>query len=78
MGRLFDYVDKKIGLRNVIVIMTADHGVAPVPELLAEQKMPAGRIATGFFDPISPPAGRSPVGHLPRSEQGAREGKRPS
>lgn len=52
MGRLFEYVDKKVGLRNVIVIMTADHGVAPVPELLAEQKMPAGRITAGFFDPI--------------------------
>src|SRR5205823_918229 len=36
MGRLFDYVDKKIGLRNVIVMMTSDHGVAPIPELLAE------------------------------------------
>ena len=52
IGRLFEYVDKKIGLRNVIVIMTADHGVAPVPELLAEQKMPGGRITAGFFDPI--------------------------
>ena len=30
---------------NVIVVMTADHGVAPVPEVLVEQKMPGGRIA---------------------------------
>jgi predicted AlkP superfamily pyrophosphatase or phosphodiesterase len=57
LGRLFGFLDKRIGLNNVIVVMTADHGVAPVPELLMEQKMPGGRISPGpaprsFFDPI--------------------------
>jgi predicted AlkP superfamily pyrophosphatase or phosphodiesterase len=31
-AELFDFVDKKIGLQNTIVIFTADHGVAPNPE----------------------------------------------
>ncbi len=52
LARLFAYVDKRIGLNNVIVMMTADHGVAPNPELLVQQKMPGGRITTGFFEPI--------------------------
>ena len=56
LGRLFNYVEKRIGLGNVIVVMTADHGVAPVPEVLAEQRMPGGRInppaPRSFFDPI--------------------------
>ena len=56
LGRLFNYVEKRIGLGNVVVVMTADHGVAPVPEVLAEQKMPGGRInppaPRSFFDPI--------------------------
>jgi predicted AlkP superfamily pyrophosphatase or phosphodiesterase len=56
LGRLFNYVDKRIGLGNVIVVMTADHGVAPAPELLTEQRMPGGRInppaPRTFSDPI--------------------------
>jgi arylsulfatase A-like enzyme len=56
LGRLFNFVDKRIGLSNVLVVMTADHGVAPVPEVLAGQNMPGGRInptaPATFFDPI--------------------------
>jgi predicted AlkP superfamily pyrophosphatase or phosphodiesterase len=43
LGRLFDFLDKRIGMSNVLVIFTADHGVAPLPEYLAEHKMPGGR-----------------------------------
>lgn len=57
LGRLFGFIDKRIGLENVIVMMTADHGVSPVPEVLAEQHMPGGRILPdanfrSFFYPI--------------------------
>jgi predicted AlkP superfamily pyrophosphatase or phosphodiesterase len=27
----FSYIDKKIGLENVMVALTADHGIAPIP-----------------------------------------------
>jgi hypothetical protein len=44
VGRLLDFLDRRLGLNNVLVVLTADHGVAPLPELLAERKMPGGRL----------------------------------
>src|SRR6185369_11156825 len=32
LAELFNYLDRKIGLDNVVIALTADHGVAPVPE----------------------------------------------
>ncbi|MEZ5398027.1 MAG: alkaline phosphatase family protein [Bryobacteraceae bacterium] len=45
LARLFQFLDAKVGLRNTIVAFTADHGVAPNPELMQSRKMPAGRIS---------------------------------
>lgn len=44
LGKLFAYLDKKIGMKNVLVALTADHGVAPIPEVNLARKMPGGRI----------------------------------
>lgn len=46
LGQLFKTVDKLVGMQNVLVIFTTDHGVAPVPEKLVEAKMPGGRTTT--------------------------------
>jgi predicted AlkP superfamily pyrophosphatase or phosphodiesterase len=43
IGRLLASVDKRIGLDNVVVVLTADHGVAPMPEYMQESRMPGGR-----------------------------------
>jgi predicted AlkP superfamily pyrophosphatase or phosphodiesterase len=43
-GKLFQFLDGKIGIDNVLVIFTADHGVAPVPEVNQARKMPGGRM----------------------------------
>jgi len=43
LGQLFDFLDKQVGMRNVLVVLTADHGVAPLPELMVERKMPGAR-----------------------------------
>ena len=32
LADFFGYLDKKIGLNNVVIVLTADHGVAPIPE----------------------------------------------
>jgi arylsulfatase A-like enzyme len=41
-------------MRNVLVVLTADHGVAPLPEDLAKWKMPGGRMSSAdLFDPIN-------------------------
>ncbi|MEZ5355809.1 MAG: alkaline phosphatase family protein [Bryobacteraceae bacterium] len=45
LARLFQFLEAKVGMRNVLVAFTADHGVAPNPELMVSRKMPAGRIA---------------------------------
>lgn len=44
LGKLFAYLDKKVGMKNVLVALTADHGIPPKPELNATRKMPGGRI----------------------------------
>ncbi|MBK5293047.1 MAG: alkaline phosphatase family protein [Acidobacteriia bacterium] len=45
LGKLFQFLDTRIGMQNILVVMTADHGVAPLPELMRERKMPGGRIS---------------------------------
>jgi arylsulfatase A-like enzyme len=32
LAELFNYLDQKVGLDRVVVALTADHGVAPIPE----------------------------------------------
>lgn len=53
IGSLLDQIDKTIGLDQVLVILTADHGVAPLPEILRERKLPGGRMESAtLFNPI--------------------------
>ncbi len=48
--KLFRFIDQKVGADSVLVAMSADHGVSPVPELQKERKMPGGRFDTaGLF-----------------------------
>jgi Type I phosphodiesterase / nucleotide pyrophosphatase len=44
LGRLLDAIDQRVGLARTVVVLTADHGVAPVPEQMAKWKMPGGRF----------------------------------
>jgi len=44
LGTLFDAVDRRVGAGNTLAILTADHGVAPVPEVNEQRKMPGGRL----------------------------------
>jgi Type I phosphodiesterase / nucleotide pyrophosphatase len=49
LGQLFQAVDRQVGMANVLVVLTADHGVAPVPEVNMGRKMPGGRIPAATF-----------------------------
>jgi len=49
LGQLFQAVDRQVGMANVLVVLTADHGVAPVPEVNMGRKMPGGRIPSATF-----------------------------
>ncbi len=44
LERLFRAIDREVGLDNVIVVLTGDHGVAPSAEELSGRRMPGGRM----------------------------------
>ncbi len=45
LEKFLKYVDAKVGLNNVLIVLTADHGVAPLPEVNKARKMPGGRFS---------------------------------
>lgn len=45
LGKLFDFVEKNVGMADTLVVLTADHGVAPVPEVNEMRHMPGGRLS---------------------------------
>lgn len=45
LGQLLDAAERSAGVGNILVILTADHGVAPVPEVNQNRKMPGGRLS---------------------------------
>ena len=51
LERFFAFLEQQIGLRHVLIVLTADHGVAPLPELAGELHPGAGRL-----DPARIPA----------------------
>ncbi|UMY64961.1 alkaline phosphatase PafA [Flavobacterium sp. HJ-32-4] len=46
LERLFDYVEKNIGMENVLIFLTADHGAAQTPDYLTSLHIPAGFLPT--------------------------------
>ena len=44
LAKLFKTLDKKIGLDNVLIVLSADHGGPDTPSYLAEHKIPAGYV----------------------------------
>jgi hypothetical protein len=44
IGELLARVDKLVGLDHTLVVLTADHGVAPVPEVQQQRHLPGGRL----------------------------------
>ena len=45
LGKFLDYIDRQVGLVNTVLVLTADHGVAPVPEVNQQRKMLGGRLS---------------------------------
>lgn len=44
LGKFFAYLDKAVGAENYVVVLSADHGVAPLPEEMVKRRMPGGRM----------------------------------
>ncbi|MGD0047521.1 MAG: alkaline phosphatase family protein [Bryobacteraceae bacterium] len=49
LAKFFGELDRAVGLNNVLVVLTADHGVAPVPEVNTARHMPGGRMPEGII-----------------------------
>ena len=52
LAKFFDYLDRKVGLKHCVIVLTADHGVAPLPEKTQVTKGAgaAGRIMGAALD----------------------------
>lgn len=44
LGSFLDFLDTKVGKGQYTVFLSADHGVAQVPEFMQENKLPGGRL----------------------------------
>ncbi|MBM3414916.1 MAG: alkaline phosphatase family protein [Bacteroidetes bacterium] len=47
LGTLLDFLDLKVGKGQSTVFLSADHGVAHIPEFSIENKLPGGRVMMG-------------------------------
>ncbi|HEV3333656.1 MAG TPA: alkaline phosphatase family protein [Bryobacteraceae bacterium] len=50
LAKLFDVIAQKVGLDNALFVLSADHGVAPVPEVQKEHKMPGDYVFVDIED----------------------------
>lgn len=44
LATFFTFLDQRVGLNNTLIVLTADHGVAPLPEQMAQRGLSAGRM----------------------------------
>ncbi|MFL5091665.1 MAG: alkaline phosphatase family protein [Xanthobacteraceae bacterium] len=44
LAELFEFIDQRIGLQNVLITLSADHGFMNIPEYSASRRLDAGRI----------------------------------
>ena len=59
LGKLFDLAEQRAGAGNVLVVLAADHGVSPIPEVNRARHMPGGRLSaarinTRITDALTP------------------------
>ena len=53
LGKLFAVIEKQVGMKNVIVVLSADHGVAASPLQAEKDKMPGGFIAANVEEKVA-------------------------
>ncbi|MFC1580611.1 alkaline phosphatase family protein [Thermodesulfobacteriota bacterium] len=44
LANLFAFIDKKVGLKNTLIVLSADHGMADMPEYMTELGFEVGRL----------------------------------
>lgn len=53
IGNLFRAIDQQVGLKNVIVVLSADHGVASLPARDEADKMPGGYVTAHVEETVA-------------------------
>jgi len=54
LARLFQLIDREVGLDKTLVVLSSDHGTGVIPESLAERGVAAGRVdAPAFMEQIN-------------------------
>jgi predicted AlkP superfamily pyrophosphatase or phosphodiesterase len=68
LERLFSSLDQQVGLDSVLIVLTADHGVAPLPELVRRLKpgVDAGRLDPAIIGEAAEAALRAAFGEPKR------------
>ena len=46
LADLLQFIEDKVGMQHVLIVLSADHGMAEIPEYMAEQGMDTGRLTT--------------------------------
>jgi predicted AlkP superfamily pyrophosphatase or phosphodiesterase len=49
LGDLLTFVFQRVGQQNTLIVFTADHGVAPVPKVNHDRKMPGGWLKAAEY-----------------------------
>jgi predicted AlkP superfamily pyrophosphatase or phosphodiesterase len=44
LAELFEFIDKNVGLKKTLIVLSADHGMADMPEYMTELGFEAGRL----------------------------------
>jgi len=53
LAKLFHQIDSSVGLNNVVIVLSADHGVAATPAQDAKNKMPGGYVIADVEDALT-------------------------
>lgn len=69
IGTLLDFVNAKVGLQNTLVVFTADHGVAPIPEHASAMNLTGGRINNSDIMNAARNAVRARFGRTTKAEE---------
>ena len=54
LAELFKFVDRKVGLENTLIILSADHGAPEAPEYMSSLGLEAGRFDFTYFKEQGP------------------------
>ncbi|MGI9523939.1 MAG: alkaline phosphatase family protein [Hyphomicrobiaceae bacterium] len=62
LADLFAHVDKHVGLEHTLIVLSADHGMAEMPEYMAERGMDVSRLLSEDLVKLANAAGRASFG----------------